>query len=67
MTYWIWIGADNVHMAKALLQRKGVDVGPFNEEWRQFENCTITPEVLKEIKNYWGVYRWGLEVTDEIQ
>jgi len=56
-----WIIAD--YEDKEFLERLGVKLGRYDEEFTSFEDCELSPETLEKLDPYWGRFCWGLKWT----
>jgi len=59
-----WIIAD--YKDKEFLERLGIKLGRYDEEFTSFEDCELSPETLGKLDPYWGKrFYWGLEWRPE--
>lgn len=47
--------------AQRELESLGIDIGNYNSEKGEFQNCVVSADAFNRLEPLWGKYIWGLE------
>lgn len=55
---WIAVRSEK---EKSFLGELGIEMGKYNREYLQFDDCIVSLTALRKLERFWGRFYWDLE------